>query len=139
MYKILVVLVILFNVTVAWANSFNTISTSNSNGFNSKLRMNQPKTIISTYEGSRRQNRLHPHYCPQCHYNNPYLSRNDLNALEKYALDKTYRRENDLQRLERLENLAFGATQSGNLYSRFKNVENAILSRPQYKTKNSFA
>ena len=106
--------------------------------FSSKLKMNQPKTIISTYEGSRRQNRLHPHHCPQCHYNNPYLSSSELNALEKYAMNKTYRRENDLRRLERLENLAFGATQNGDLFSRYKNVEEAILSRPQYKQKQSF-
>ena len=106
--------------------------------FNSKLKMNQPKTIISSYEGSRRQNRLHPHHCPQCHYNNPYLSSSELNALEKYAMNKTYRRENDLRRLERLENLAFGATQNGDLFSRYKNVEDAILSRPQYKQKQSF-
>ena len=58
-------------------------------------------------------------------------------ALEKYALRKTYGRENELQRLERLENLAFGAVQSGNPVIRFKNVENAILSRPQYNTKQS--
>jgi len=107
------------------------------NAFESKLKINQPKTITSTYEGSRRQQRIHPRHCPQCHYNNPYLSGSDLSALEKYALNKTYRRESDLARLERLENLAFGATQIGDIGSRYTNVENAILSRPKFGTKNS--
>lgn len=107
------------------------------NGFQSKLNMNQPKTTIASYSGSRRQNRLYPHHCPNCQNYNPYLSKNDLNALEKYALNKTYRRESDLQRLERLENLAFGSSQYGDLHSRYKNVENAILSRPKYNTNRS--
>ena len=126
------------NIMPAFAD-FTTYRTNNPNynSFQSNLKMNQPKTIIAGYEGSRRNNRLHPHHCPQCHYNNPFLSQDDLNALEKYALNKTYRRENDLQRLERLENLAFGATQVGDVYSRYKNVENAILSRPKYGTKQS--
>lgn len=126
MYKYFIILLLLTFLTPVFAEPFN-----------SKLKMNQPKTIISTYETSRRQNRLHPPFCPQCNNYNPYLSKNDLNALEKYALNKTYRRENDLRRLERLENLAFGATQSGDIRSRYRNVENAILSRPQYGTKQS--
>lgn len=121
-----VVLLLIINIIPVYADTFS-----------SKLKMNQPKTIISSYEGSRRQNRLHPHHCPQCHYNNPYLSSSELNALEKYAMNKTYRRENDLRRLERLENLAFGAAQSGDIFSRYKNVEEAILSRPKYGTKQS--
>ena len=121
-----VVLLLIINIIPVYADTFS-----------SKLKMNQPKTIISTYEGSRRQNRLHPHHCPQCHYNNPYLSSNDLSALEKYALNKTYRRESDLARLERLENLAFGTIQEGDIHNRYHNLETAILSRPQYKTKNS--
>ena len=122
-----VVLLLIINIIPVYADTFS-----------SKLKMNQPKTIISTYEVSRRQNRLHPHHCPECHFNNPYLSSSELNALEKYAMNKTYRRENDLRRLERLENLAFGATQNGDLFSRYKNVEEAILSRPQYRQKQSF-
>lgn len=122
-----IVLLLIINIMPVFADTFN-----------SKLKMNQPRTVISTYEGSRRQNRLHPKHCPQCHFNNPYLSSEDLNALEKYALNKTYQRENDLKRLERLENLAFGSTQSGDIYSRYHNVEEAILSRPQHGTKQSF-
>ena len=120
-------LIILLSMTPVFANS----------NFNSKLKMNNSQNIISTYPTSQRQNRLYPPNCPRCHYNNPYLSQNDLYALEKYALNKTYRRESDLQRLERLENLAFGAIQNGDIYNRYKNVENAILSRPKYGTKTS--
>ncbi len=126
MIKFIVAIFILTSITPIFADTFN-----------SKLKMNQPKTIISTYEGNRRQNRLYPRLSPQCHHHNPYLSNNDLNALEKYALNKTYGRENDLRRLERLENLAFGATQTGDILSRYENVEEAILSRPKYGTKQS--
>lgn len=128
MFRGFLCLIIMLSITPSFADS----------NFSSKLKMNQPKNVLSTLPSSQRQNRFYPGNCPRCHYNNPYLSQNDLNALEKYALNKTYRRENDLQRLERLENLAFGATQSGNIYNRYKNVENAILSRPKYGTKTSF-
>ena len=127
--KKIIVLILVFNLMPVWADSFS-----------SKLKMNQPKTIISSYEGSRRHNRLNQaRHCPQCHYDNYYLSSNDLSALEKYAMNKTYQRENDLKRLERLENLAFGSTQNGDIFSRYRNVEDAILSRPQpVTTKRSF-
>ena len=120
------------------------LSMNFANAFESKLKMNKPNTIIATHEGRYRQSHYpnhhqhYPHYnCPECHYNGDYLSHGNLNALEKYALNKTYRKESDLTRLERLENLAFGATQLGDLDSRYTNVEQAILSRPKYKTKNS--
>ena len=58
---------------------------------------------------------------------NPYQYANGLNALEKYALNRNYGRENAMQRLERLENLAFGATQVGDLDTRYRQVENAII------------
>lgn len=70
---------------------------------------------------------------------NPYRYSNGLNALERYALSRSYGRENDIQRLERLENLAFGAVQNGDLDTRYQQVENAILSRPKYNGyKNTF-
>ena len=114
-----------------------TLSINYASAFESNLKMNKPKTIIAGYEGRQRHNRVYPRHCRHCDYNNSYLSRNDLNALEKYSLNRTYKRDSDLARLERLENLAFGATQTGNLENRYNNVENAILSRPRYGTKNS--
>ncbi len=74
---------------------------------------------------------------PSYNYLNSQAINKDLNALEKYALNKTYRRESDLERLERLENLAFGATQFGDLDRRFSNVERAILSRPKSQPQQS--
>jgi len=62
-------------------------------------------------------------------YYRPQIPAENLSALEKYALNKTYPREYPLQRLERLENLAFGSIQYGDLETRYRNVENAILSR----------
>lgn len=136
MFRAIIFLVLILTITSANAEIITTRPLGNNN-FSSKLRLNQPKTIYTAPITSTRQNRLRPPHCPDCHHYNPYLSKNDLYTLEKYALNKTYRRESDLERLERLENLAFGASQSGDIYSRYKNVENAILSRPKYGTKQS--
>ena len=68
-------------------------------------------------------------------YNNSYFS--DISALEKYALNKTYKRDSDLQRLQRLEMTTFGSIQSGDLDSRYDRVSNAILSRPKQNYKTS--
>ena len=73
----------------------------------------------------------HPHYNRQQYYR-PHLSTDNLRALEKYSMNRVYSRDYPLQRLERLENLAFGAIQYGDLETRYKNVENAILSRNGY-------
>lgn len=79
--------------------------------------------------------------------NNPYYRHNnyyqyevlpkDLAALERYSMNKVYPKENPLSRLERLENLAFGSIQSGDIHSRYKNVETAILSRPKSNIKHN--
>lgn len=62
----------------------------------------------------------------------------DLSALEKYVFNKNYSRESDLARLERLEMQAFGAIQNGDINTRYDNVRNAILARPQpTRTKKS--
>lgn len=72
-------------------------------------------------------------------YYQPMLPSGGLNALEMYALNRSFARENDIRRLERLENLAFGAVQNGDLDTRYQQVENAILARPRYNGyRNSF-
>ena len=108
-----------------------------SNNFNSRLKLNQPKTIISGYSKNKHPIYKHRHYCPGCDNYDYYLSPKNLNALERYALNKAYTRESNLRRLERLENLAFGAIQNGDLVSRYNNVESAILSRPRVNAKQS--
>lgn len=70
------------------------------------------------------------------YYNIP-ISEYDLSALEKYTLNKTFPRQNPIARLERLENLAFGSIQEGDLRSRYKNVERALLSRPNFNNKRT--
>jgi hypothetical protein len=77
-----------------------------------------------------------PYYRHRNYYQSEVLPR-DLSALEKYSMKRVYPRENPLQRLERLENLAFGSVQNGDIASRYKNVETAILSRPQNNTKRT--
>ena len=77
-----------------------------------------------------------PYYRSQKYYQYEVLPR-DLSALEKYSMNRVYSRETPLRRLERLENLAFGSIQSGDIGTRYKNVESAILSRPASNIKQS--
>ena len=65
------------------------------------------------------------------------IPHNELCALEKYAFKKNFKRETDIERLQRLESLAFGAIQEGDIRTRYQNVENAILSRPQQPQKRT--
>lgn len=86
-----------------------------------------PNYYNSTYNPQR----INSRYSPQSHFG-------DINALEKYSMNRTFGRESDLQRLQRLEMQAFGAVQSGDINQRYDNVRNAILSRPNYtSTKTS--
>lgn len=127
MFRIFLCLVALFCLNYSNAQIISTTGLGpNYRTFQSNLNMNRPKTIIAghTPSPSRYYNRHNYR-----HYYTNYRNR-DLSMLEKYALNKTYRNQNDLQRLERLENLAFGAVQYGDLNSRYRNVETAILSRP---------
>lgn len=134
----IVICFIILNILPSFADFGRNSNFGHQNKFQSKLKINQPKDIITSYPINRRNNvraRRAPHYHHN-HHHTPYLA-SDINALEKYALNRTYNRENELQRLERLENLAFGTSQYGDIYSRFKNVEDAILSRPKYTSKPS--
>ena len=106
-----------FGFTTMYGNSYN-------GGFNSRLRMNSPNTVVSSYQPRRVNN-----------YNN--FSPRRLDSLERYVLKKRFARESNLSRLERLEELAFGAVQTGDYLTRYNNVENAILSRPNYGYRRS--
>jgi len=77
-----------------------------------------------------------PYYRQSGYYQSEVLP-HDLSALERYSMNRVYSRETPLRRLERLENLAFGSIQSGNLESRYRNVESAILSRPKSNFKHN--
>lgn len=111
MYKLIVFLCLIMSINVVSADNYYPLQTN-----------------------PHRINRLYRH-------NNygyrPVLSSSNLSALEKYALNRTYTREMPLNRLERLEDYAFGAVQEGDLGLRYRNVENAILSRPQTVTKKN--
>lgn len=116
---------------------------STNRGFQSNLNMNKSRTIM-TGSNRPRINNYNGYYNPyydgnmQYYRQNPYYEYNrNLNELERYAFNRNYRRESNLQRLERLESLAFGAIQNGDIASRYRNVENAILSRPQNNYKRS--
>jgi len=88
-----------------------------------------------------------PYYTPQAYYggdyvpNRNYSRRNsvfsDINDLERYALNRNFTRDSDRMRLERLEMLAYGTVQEGDIYTRYDNVRNAILSRPKQNYKTS--
>ncbi len=89
-----------------------------------------------------------PYYAPQAYYGGNYVPQkrytknrsvfSDINDLEMYAMNKNFAKDNDQTRLERLETLAFGAVQEGDIYTRYDNVRNAILSRPKPNYKTSF-
>ena len=84
---------------------------------------------------------------PYHHYNRPYRQYynpchkcsnfSDINALEKYTMNRNFTRESDIQRLERLEMQAFGALQNGDINTRYENVRSAILSRPKQNYRTS--
>lgn len=61
----------------------------------------------------------------------------DINDLERYAMNKNFTGDSDLKRVERLESLAFGAIQEGDIYTRYDNVREAILTRPKQNYKTS--
>ena len=61
----------------------------------------------------------------------------DINALEKYAMNRNFTRDSDRTRLERLETIAYGAVQQGDIITRYNNVREAILTRPKQNYKTS--
>ena len=87
------------------------------------------------------QTRPYHHYNrPYRQYYNPYhkcSNFSDINALEKYTMNRNFMRESDIQRLERLEMQAFGALQNGDINTRYENVRSAILSRPKQNYRTS--
>lgn len=89
-------------------------------------------------------NSYNPSFLNNHHYkfNTPYhnISQeqfSDINALEKYTLNRTYNRDNNIERLERLEMQAFGTIREGDINSRYADVRQAILSRPKQNYKTS--
>lgn len=143
MLRLIIGLLILMITNPVYADFITTGNRLGSNNaFRSKLKMNQPKVEIispgrrnNNYWSSPYNRRRPCLHCQPRNYYNPYryqsnIPAHNLNALEQYAFNRNYNRDNDINRLERLENLAFGAIQSGNPETRYKNVEAAILNRP---------
>lgn len=144
MIKYLIFLIIALSVTPVFAFSsrytpyFNTYQNprstySSRSNYVNPYRKNYYQSY-NDYKLDRLYRQPHCHHCDY-HYNN--ISPSDLNALERYALRRSYSRENELSRLERLESMAFGSIQTGDIATRYRNVENAILSRPQNNYKRS--
>ena len=130
--KIMFIVLLAFIVQNAYlpdaksSSTYITYPTSRYRNYN-YLQPNHNKHITTNHKRYLTQR----NFCP--HTQNSF---SDLNALEKYALNRTYSRESSLERLERLETVAFGAIQSGDINTRYDIVRNAILARPQnnYKT-----
>ena len=94
---------------------------------------------------------IQPYYMPyntsQAYYGGDYIPPRryaktqsafpDINDLEKYAMNRNFTKDSDIVRIERLENLAFGAIQEGDIYTRYDNVRASILSRPKQNYKTS--
>lgn len=139
MYRLLILLVFLCFTCPSHAE-FKTFS--NNNSFNSKLKMNRPNVTVSNYRNNIRSHRNN--HCPTCHSNGNYyrqfnrpISKSALKKLEKHVWGKHFSNESEHSRLERLEEMAFGAVQSGDLSQRYQNVESVLHSRPKYKTRDS--
>lgn len=96
-----------------------------------------PQRLMRANRYQQKVYNSYPRYYKNPYLNQPYKKINNFKKLEKYAMNKTFSRESDLSRLERLEELAFGTIQSGDFSTRYNNVENAIYSRPPYKTNTS--
>lgn len=126
MCKFVVLVLALCIIMPAFATVFSTRGNSLYNGF--------PKRTQSRIYTNQYRPQSH---CNYCHGYRHHRRVGNMDALERYAFKKNYARENNFRRLERLENLAFGATQEGDYATRFKNVEAAILSRPQATQKRS--
>ena len=89
------------------------------------------------------------YYSPQAYYGGDYIPNRrfiqrrpnspfyDINDLERYAFNRNFTRESNRSRLERLETLAFGTIQEGDITTRYDNVRNAILARPKQNYKTS--
>lgn len=55
----------------------------------------------------------------------PNISKNGLTKLESKLLDRTYPQDNPQNRIERIEQTLFGATQSGDLLTRYNTIKSA--------------
>ena len=104
--------------------------------YNSRPNIISPNTIRHSYVNPR-HNFHNPNRNIYRTYPQNYRAFPDLNALEKYSMNKVYSRDSDLERLQRLEMQTFGAVQSGDITSRYENVRGAILSRPKQNYKTS--
>ena len=136
-YRIIVLLIVIgISSTAINAADWSSIRTAPYYG-GSLYKPNTSRYTTKTYNRGIKNIPIHQHH-PNCRaHNRSYYPYRDLSALERYALKKNYLRENNLARLERLEDLAFGATQTGDFNTRYKNVEAAILSQPQNSYKKS--
>ena len=96
-------------------------------------------TTISPYSGTYNTSQAYygGDYIPDRRFSKNRSVFSDINDLEKYAMNKNFTGDSDLKRVERLELLTFGAIQEGNIYTRYDNVRNAILTRPKQNYKTS--
>lgn len=138
MYRILFLLILLGYTSPSFAE----FQTFGNNTFNSKLRMNNSNVTVNDYRNKVRNYRRQ--HCPTCHSNGEYyrqfnrpISKSGLKKLEKHVWGRHFSNESNLERLERLEEIAFGAVQSGDLNRRYENIESVLLSRPAYKTREN--
>lgn len=143
MRRFIIVFMVIINLQPVFADIIRTSPFYNRPNFKYNVphyQRNKHYVPRRNYRINNYNNKIYNQHCPHCHSNNFYhrpIKINNLKKLERYAMNQTFANEDDITRLERLENLAFGAIQNGNFNNRYANVESAILSRPKYKTKNT--
>ena len=137
MYRVLIIFVIfLSNIQVFASDSFHYIPYSRFNNTGNYYPHQYPTQMTNGYSPTFINNNHYPLKHPYQMVRQTNFS--DINALENYTLNRTYNRESDLKRLERLEMHTFGTIQDGELNTRYYNVRQAILSRPKQNYKTSF-
>ena len=144
MYRLIILLILTTQISPVFADIINSSPNfsrfpSKINKYNSNSYASQIYTPQRNYGRNKYRQKIYKKACPQCHSHNYYhqpIKINNLKRLEKHVFDRTFNNEDDITRLERLENLAFGAIQDGDLSTRYHNIESAIYSRPKYKTSN---
>jgi len=143
MYRILSCLIFLLIIVSSQFSLFVSAGTIITNSrFGGSRSNNYFKTPVRNYRTPYYQAKQYynpvPYNGKRIYKRRPVSSFSDINALEKYTLNRNYRHDSDLERLQRLEMQAFGAIQEGDINSRYDNVRSVILSRPKNNYKTSF-
>ena len=121
MHRFIVLLIFITHISSVMANTINSSPyfsqyPSKLKTYNTSSSTNRYYNPQRLYRGNQYRQKVYNRYCPHCHHQNYYhqpIKINNLKRLEKHVWGKSYSSEDDITRLERLENLAFGNLYGG--------------------------